>query len=181
MWIIKYGPAFLSERLFISRTLKSVGLWLSFWCLSHLDLQWAPLSALTENRCSGPSESFLLSTFQVLWALQFITCQLSTSCFKRIFWEWEELYRRIGFIKDQCFGAMKMRNEGSQDTAPLNPILVFAAGCLVSSACFYSDKYSKSLTWCQYHLNSLQIFLVENLYWFWFLYFCFKFKISKNN
>lgn len=50
------------------------------------------------------------------------------------------------FMKDQCFGAMKIRNEWSQDTASLNPLLVFAAVCLISTACSYSVKWSKSLT-----------------------------------
>lgn len=69
-----------------------------------------------------------------------------------------------------------MRYEGSQDIASFNPILVFAADCLISSACFYSDKCSKSLTRYQYHLNSLQIFLV-----YWKICIDFDFYISDSN
>lgn len=64
----------------------------------------------------------------------------------KVYVESEKNFTRECFSKDWCFGAMKMRNEGSQDIAPFNPVLVFAADCLISSACFYSDRCSKSLT-----------------------------------
>lgn len=159
---------FLPWKTVHSRTLKIIEFWLSSWYLSHLNLavkfavdafddsHWEQmldaiwkLSVLRFSNVVN-STGHELSIVDIMFEISILRVRRTTQ-------------ENNSFIKDQWFGAMKVRNEWSQGIASLNPLLVFAASSFSHFYCFfYSVKCSKSLTWGQYNLNSLQIFL---FYW----------------
>lgn len=100
MWITKAWASFsYSERLFISKILKITKFWLSSWYLSHLNL--AVKFAVDAFDNSQPVQ--MLDTIWKLSVLcfsnvitqQVMNCQLSTSCLKSVYWEWERQHKSI--------------------------------------------------------------------------------------